>query len=226
MLQTPSFGPEDEGLVLLAEDELLEAVAEDEVPDLEKEGPVDSGKNEGAKVEIPTKQEQAEGSQADQQVHSCSALECFFMAFGCFWKFESEMSSVFCEAEAALQSKSPSRKRGKRCVPPPALTLAEAESAGILRPRTLRVPGCSVLTSSKLRGQRRYFHGPGVLAKRRAEGANASDSEKDGTWHQANSMEVKAPPKKDVASPTSPVSATKSRPKTPEVSSVGVLSFI
>ena len=93
MLQTPSFGPEDEGLVLLAEDELLEAVAEDEVPDLEKEGPVDSGKNEGAKVEIPTKQEQAEGSQADQQVHSCSALECFSMAFGCFWKFESEMSS-------------------------------------------------------------------------------------------------------------------------------------
>lgn len=189
MLQTPSFGPEDEGLVLLAEDELLEAVAEDEVPDLEKEGPVDSGKNEDVKVEIPTKQEQAEGSQADQQ------------------------------AEAALQSKSPSRKRGKRCVPPPALTLAEAESAGILRPRTLRVPGCSVLTSSKLRGQRRYFHGPGVLAKRCAEGANASDSEKDGAWHQANSMEVKAPPKKDVASPTSPVSATKSRPKTPEVSS-------
>lgn len=93
MLQTPSFGPEDEGLVLLAEDELLEAVAEDEVH-LEKEGPVDSGKNEGAKVEIPTKQEQAEGSQADQQVHSCSALECFSMAFGCFWKFESEMSSV------------------------------------------------------------------------------------------------------------------------------------
>ena len=87
------------------------------------------------------------------------------------------------------------------------------------------MPGCSVLTSSKLRGQRRYFHGPGVLAKRRGEGANGSDSEKDGAWHQAT-PEVKAPPKKDVVSPTSPSSSTKSRPKTPEVSSVGVLSFI
>ena len=87
------------------------------------------------------------------------------------------------------------------------------------------MPGCSVLTSSKLRGQRRYFHGPGVLAKRRAEGADGSDSEKDGAWHQAT-PEVKAPPKKDVVSPTSPSASTKSRPKTPEVSSAGVLSFI
>lgn len=139
------------------------------------------------------------------------------------------------QAIESPQLSTKSASRSKRCIiRPPALTLAEAESAGILRPRSVRVPGCSVLTSSRLRGKRLCVHGPGVRGKRRADaelaaaaGVPEAESPKtDGAWWANSLLDMKVCHQpRDASSPTSPTSPAtpKSRPKTAEVSSVGFL---
>lgn len=204
-MQTPSFGPEDEGLLVLpsdlSEDELLEAV-------VENDGGVEL-KDEAKKAEETGEMENLE--QAEQAADG-----------------EQDESNLQ-QAIESPQLSTKSASRSKRCIiRPPALTLAEAESAGILRPRSVRVPGCSVLTSSRLRGKRLCVHGPGVRGKRRADaelaGVPEAESPKtDGAWCWANSlldMKLCHQPR-DASSPTSPTSPAtpKSRPKTAEVSS-------
>lgn len=196
-MQTPSFGPEDEGLLVLpTEDELLEAVVENEM-------------DEGVELKEAEESREMENMQpaADGEPQDESDPQ---------------------QAIESPQSTKSAASRSKRCIRPPALTLAEAESAGILRPRSVRVPGCSVLTSSRLRGKRLCIHGPGVRGKRRADAElagvpEAESPETDGAWCRANPLlDTKmCHQPRDTSSPTSPTSPAtpKSRPKTAEVSS-------
>lgn len=203
-MQTPSFGPEDEGLLVLpSEDELLEAVVENEGHH-EMDGGVELKEADASEAEETGEMKKLEQSAAEPQ----------------------DESHVQAIESPQLSTKSASRNK-RSGIRPPALTLAEAESAGILRPRSVRVPGCSVLTSSKLRGKRLCLHGPGVHGKRRADaelaGVPEAESPTDGPWCRANSlldMKMCHQPR-DASSPTSPTSPAtpKSRPKTGEVSS-------
>mmetsp|Transcript_70697 Transcript_70697/g.165788 ORF Transcript_70697/g.165788 Transcript_70697/m.165788 type:complete len:469 (+) Transcript_70697:69-1475(+) len=54
-------------------------------------------------------------------------------------------------------------KQKRRVRPPPQLTLAEAQTVGLVRPRSARIPGSSVLASSRMRRKRLCLSGQGVL---------------------------------------------------------------
>ena len=125
----------------------------------------------------------------------------------------------------ASPSASQSRTSTSKRIPtPPALSLAEAEHVGIVRPRSLRVPGCSVLKSSGLRRRGRLcVHGPGV------RGAQRREDESTRSPRTSPSPERRTTGPSEASKPNlrqipKAKSGSQQPPKTPEVSSVRVLA--